>query len=92
MYFSFSPFIGLVMTPVRDIADIMLHAYLGGLEEQISVSRSDPECVAIRDAIGTDLTNRQRLQRFSLTLTIQRHTGSRHAQPQLLREASCRAL
>lgn len=63
-------------------------AYLGGFKEQIPIPSRDPEGVAIRHAVGTDLAIGERLQRLGLSLPVQRHRCSSDAQPQLLGKAS----
>lgn len=66
--------------------------YLGGFKEQIPITSCDLEGVVIRHAIGTDLAIRERLERFGLSLPIQRHRCSSNAQPQLLGKTSSRTL
>lgn len=62
--------------------------YLGGFKQQIPIPSCDPEGVAIRHAVGTDLAIGERLQRLGLSLSVQRHGCSSDAQPQLLGKAS----
>lgn len=62
--------------------------YLGSFKQQIPIPSCDPEGVAIRHAIGTNLAIGERLQGLGLALPVQRHRCSSNAQPQLLGKAS----